>query len=121
MFDEAGIFIGVLAFQMPIKRLNKVMQVTAGMGETGETYVVGQGLLMRSGSRFSMESTILKTRVDTVTVHKALNGETGVEVTPDYLGVPVLSAYAPQDFLSARWAVMAEVDEGEVLAPVYPV
>ena len=119
VFDEAGIFIGVLAFQMPIKRLNKVMQVTAGMGETGETYVVGQDLLMRSGSRFSMESTILKTRVDTVTVHKALNGETGVEVTPDYLGVPVLSAYAPQDFLSARWAVMAEVDEGEVLAPVY--
>ena len=119
VFDKVGTLIGVLAFQMPIGRLNEVMQVTAGMGETGETFVVGQDLLMHSESRFSEASTILKTRVDTVTVGKALNGETGVEVTPDYRGVPVLSAYAPQDFLGVRWAIMAEVDEAEVLAPVY--
>ena len=119
VFDEVGALIGVLAFQMPIGRLNGVMQVTAGMGETGETYVVGQDLLMRSDSRFSEESTILKTFVNTVTARKALNGETGVEVTPDYRGVPVLSAYGPCDFLGTRWAVMAEVDEEEVLAPVY--
>ena len=119
VFNAVGTFIGVLAFEMPIGRLNKVMQVTAGMGETGETFVVGRDLLMRSESRFSFESTILKTRVDTVTARKALNGETGVEVTPDYRGVPVLSAYAPQDFLGTRWAIMAEVDEAEVLAPVY--
>ena len=119
VFNAVGTFIGVLAFQMPIGRLNKVMQVTAGMGKTGETYVVGQDLLMRSDSRFSEESTILNTRVDTVTVRKALNGETGVELTLDYRGVPVLSAYAPQEFLGVRWAIMAEVDEAEVLAPVH--
>ncbi|WP_019027461.1 diguanylate cyclase domain-containing protein [Colwellia piezophila] len=119
VFDEKSVFIGVLAYQMPSGRLNAIMNVTAGMGETGETYVVGKDLLMRSDSRFSESSTILKTHVDTVTVHKALNGETGVEVSLDYRGVTVMSAYAPQDFLGVRWAIMAEVDESEILAPVF--
>lgn len=119
IFDNSGVFIGVLAYQMPIERLNTVMNVTSGMGKTGETYLVGQDLLMRSDSRFSHRPTILKTRVDTVTVHKALNGDTGVEITLDYRGVPVLSAYAPQDFLGVRWAIMAEVDESEMLTPVF--
>ena len=45
---EEGRVIGVLALQMPVARINRVMQVTAGMGKTGETYVVGQGYLMRT-------------------------------------------------------------------------
>ena len=53
LFDDAGQMIGVLAFQMPIERLNTLMQQSAGLGETGETYIVGGDLLMRSDSRFS--------------------------------------------------------------------
>jgi hypothetical protein len=48
------------------------MQVTAGMGETGETYVVGEDLLMRSDSRSAEKSTVLETRVDTESVGLAL-------------------------------------------------
>lgn len=114
-----GSVIGAVAFQMPIDRINKLMQVSAGMGETGETYLVGADLLMRSDSRFSKESTILKTKVDTSTVARALNGGEGVDVTPDYRGVPVYSAFATQDFLGTRWAIMAETDEEEILAPVF--
>ncbi len=117
-FDRSGRMIGVLAFQMPIGRINEIMQVSAGMGESGETYIVGPDLLMRSDSRFSEESTILRTRVDTDTVHRALAGETGVAPTPDYRGIPVLSAYGPLEFLGTTWAIMAEVDEAEVLAGV---
>ncbi len=50
---DDGAFLGVLAFQLPSGRLNEIMQVSAGMGETGETYIVGHDLLMRSDSRFS--------------------------------------------------------------------
>lgn len=119
VFDEVETFIGVLAFQMPISRLNDVMQVTAGMGKTGETYVVGRDLLMRSDSRFSEESTILKTKVDTATVRKALEGKTGIKVTLDYRGVPVLSAYGPEEVLGVRWAIMAEIDQAEIMVPVH--
>ncbi|WP_085910181.1 cache domain-containing protein, partial [Kiloniella majae] len=110
-------FQGVLVFQMPINRINQVLQLSAGMGKTGETYLVGSDYLMRSDSRFSEESTILKTKVKTDTVLKALEGESGIEITPDYRGIPVLSAYQPFEFQDTRWALIAEIDEQEMLAP----
>jgi methyl-accepting chemotaxis protein len=110
-----GTFLGVLAFQMPINRINNVMQQTAGMGESGETYIVGSDLLMRSDSRFSEESTILKTKVDSATVKSALEGKVGFDVVPDYRGIPVYSAHEFIDFYGARLAIMAEIDEAEVL------
>ena len=118
VLNDGGEKIGVLTFQMPIGRINEIMQSRVGMGESGETYIVGADFLMRSDSRFSEDSTILKTEVDSVTVRKALAGRTGVEVTPDYRGVPVRSAYGPMQFLGTTYAVMAEIDEAEILAPV---
>lgn len=53
-------FIGVLAFQLPVNEINNVMTGSRnwksdGLGETGETYLVGQDYLMRSVSRFLVE------------------------------------------------------------------
>ncbi len=110
-------FQGVLIFQMPIDRINGVLQQETGMGESGETYVVGRDYLMRSDSRFSEESTILSTEVNTETVRLALEGKVGISIVPDYRGINVLSAYQPLDFLGVRWALMAEIDEEEVVAP----
>ncbi len=72
---------------------------------------------MRSDSRFSKQPTTLKTRVDTVTARLALEGKTGFDVTPDYRGISVFSAYGPLQFENVSWAVMAEMDESEVMAP----
>ena len=110
-----GELLGVIAFQLPTDRITEIMRFDAGMGESGETYLVGRDLLMRSNSRFSQESTILSTTVDTATVRKALAGESGVEFTPDYRGIDVLSAYSTMDSHGISWAVMAEIDRAEVL------
>ncbi len=118
ILDDEGKVVGVLTFQMPIARINNVMQVSAGLGETGETYIVGADQLMRSDSRFSEESTILKTKVPAKTIEAAMNGEDGVQIVEDYRGVPVFSAYGPIDFAGTRWAVLAEIDEAEVLKPI---
>jgi methyl-accepting chemotaxis protein len=114
---DEGTFLGMLAFQIPAARINDIMQATAGMGESGETYVVGEDLLMRSDSRFSAKSTTLETTVDTETVHLALAGRTGLQTTLDYRGIPVLSAYGPLEFEGTTWSVMSEIDESEVLEP----
>lgn len=108
---------GVLVFQMPIDRLNNVLNQTAGMGETGETYVVGEDYLMRTDSRFSDESTILKRKVETASVKAALKGETGAVSVNDYRGIPVVSAYIPLEFEGTTWAIIAEVDKDEIFAP----
>ena len=113
--DDAST-VGVLALQLPTSRIIDIMQFTEGMGTSGETYLVGEDLLMRSDSRFSEDSTILRTRVDTRTVHQALQGETGISFTPDYRGISVLSAFDSINIGDFRWAVMAEIDAAEVHA-----
>ena len=113
-----GRVLGVLALQMPIGRINQVMQVTAGMGRTGETYVVGSNFLMHSDSRFSKSSTILKTEVRTEAVERALGGESEAAIIDDYRGVAVVSAFRPFDFHGARWALTAEMDVEEVQGPI---
>lgn len=116
--NSDGSIAGVLVFQMPIGRIDEVMNVAAGMGETGETYIVGDDHYMRSDSRFSEESTILVTKVDSETVEYAMAGKSGVEEVLDYRGVPVISAYAPVDFKGVRWAILAEIDKAEIMKPV---
>jgi len=115
---ENGKLQGVLVFQMPIGRINEVMQATAGMGESGETYIIGGDHLMRSDSRFSKESTILKTKITGKTADAVLAGKTGVDIVNDYRGIAVMSAFAPFDFVGTKYGVLAEIDMSEILQPV---
>ena len=116
--DGRGTAVGVLVFQMPIGRLNGLLNDSAGLGESGETYLVGRDHLMRSDSRFSEQSTILKRTVESAPAKAALAGETGVIEALDYRGIEVLSVYTPFEFLGTRWAMLAEIDSGEILTPV---
>jgi methyl-accepting chemotaxis protein len=115
LHDDEDKFIGVLALQLPTDRILGIMAYTSGMGQSGETYVVGQDLLMRSDSRFSSESTVLIQSVDSATVRMALEGERGRAVIADYRGIDVWSAYVPLDIGNFRWAIMAEIDVEEVV------
>ncbi|MEW8467616.1 MAG: methyl-accepting chemotaxis protein [Candidatus Thiodiazotropha sp.] len=138
---------GVIAFQLPIDRINAVMTgngnwLESGLGESGETYLVGPDHKMRSESRFwledkdgyiaamkkataddailkniiSKESVIGLQTVKSPGVMAALNGESGFDVFADYRGVPVLSSYKPVDIIGHRWAILAEEDEEEAYA-----
>jgi len=109
---------GVIVFQMPIDTLNNVMNRTAGLGETGETFAVGPDHLMRSNSRFSEESTILTRRVDTEPVDLALAGETGIMETLDYRDHEVFSAYAPVKLGNITWAILVDQDSHEAMEAI---
>jgi len=110
--------VGILVFQIPLDQVDHIMQEKAGMGESGETYIVGEDLLMRTDSRFSEEQTVLKQKIDTESARTALTGSTGFMITPDYRGIPVLSAYTPVELEGVKWVVLAEIDEAEAFAPV---
>jgi anti-anti-sigma regulatory factor len=145
---EGEELIGVLAFQMPIDRINEIMTsrqewARVGLGESGETYIVGDDLTLRNQSRFLIEdregylSAIREADVAPSTVDRisilgnsiglqevrtegttaATGGETGEGIFPDYRGVAVLSAYRPLDIPDLEWAIMSEIDRSEALAP----
>lgn len=111
--------IGVLVFQMPIARINKVMAEYAGLGETGQSYIVGQDYLMRNDARGAEESTILKQKIDNEAVRKALAGESGFTQAVSYAGESNFIVYSPFEFLGTRWAMIIEQAEDEIYQPIY--
>lgn len=118
---DAGQMIGVLMFQMPLDRITDVMSERAGLGETGETYLVGSDHLMRSDSyldpKFHSVTASFrnpaKGKVETDAANNALKGKKDAGIITDYNGNPVLSAYTPVDILGIKWALLAEIDEAE--------
>ena len=124
---SGGERVGVLAFQFPIDRLNNIMLERDGMGETGETYLVGDDGLMRSDSYLNPEERSVAASfanpetgsVNTATVQQALAGNSGEAVIENYRGQPVFSAFRAITVGGLNWALLAEVDQGEALAPVY--
>lgn len=109
VFDKSNRYLGAIILQLPIEPIDKIMQVTAGMGETGETYVVGPDFLMRSNSRFFKGRSILTTKVKTLSVDRALKGETGLSIIDDYRQIAVYSSFAPFTVLYCTVNKMGDV------------
>lgn len=116
----------IVAVQLSIDKINAVMQVREGMGQTGESYLVGPDGRMRSDSfldsrhrnvKASFAGTIGNNGVETMASLAALKGEAGLQYIDDYNHNPVVSAYAPVTAFGLQWALLAEVDVAEVSAP----
>jgi class 3 adenylate cyclase len=116
----------------------------SGLGETGEAYLVGPDGTMRSLSRdlaqdpqrylaaataaglqaedaeraVATGQTLLIQRVDTTAAEHALDGKSGIETSANYLGDQSIAAYAPVKPAGLKWAIVAEIDAREALAPV---
>lgn len=116
--------IGIGIFQFPIDQLDAIMSERSGMGETGETYLVGSDFLMRSDSHLDPEHHSLiasfnnpeKGMVKTDASSEALRGKSGEKILIDYNGNPVLSAYTPLQVGDTQWALIAEIDKTEAFA-----
>ena len=123
---EDGELDMVVATQLSLKAINDIMQQREGMGDTGESYLVGSDMLMRSDSfldpgNHSVKASFAnpdKGKVDTEASREALAGRSGMKIIIDYNGNPVLSAFTPLKVGETTWALIAEVDEVEALAPV---
>ncbi len=114
--NENNQVLGVVALQIPINEINEFMTMDVGMGESGESYIIGSDYLMRSDSRFTEQGTILKRKIKTEMAEKAVNGQTGVEIGENHEENEVLSAYTPIDIQGQHWAMLVEMDEDEILA-----
>ena len=141
---DGGTKIGVLIVQVSINAIDRIMTGNrswrqSGLGESGETYLVGPDFRMRNNSRFLFEdranflkqlavynvpdttrklverlnTTILQIVVRSPAAQQAVGGVAGLQVVPDYRNVPVLSAFAPVEIPGVRWALLSEIDEAE--------
>ncbi|WP_345198616.1 methyl-accepting chemotaxis protein [Kistimonas scapharcae] len=122
-----GKTVMILALQLSLNGINKVMKERTGMGKTGETYLVGPDQLMRSDSyRDPVSHTVLASfanpnlgKVDTEASRAAIAGQRGSMITVDHNGTPVLSAYEPVKVAeNISWAILADIDVAEAFLPI---
>lgn len=140
---------GVLIFQLPVDKINNIMTSNrkwrdVGLGESGETYIVGDDNLLRNQPRYFIEdsagyfdalkatgldqnilerirnmgSAIGLQPVKTKGTAAALSGITETEVFRDYRDVSVLSSYRPLKIEDVNWVIMSEIDEDEAFSAV---
>lgn len=125
IFDD-GKMTGVLVFQMPLDKISAIMSERAGLGKTGETYLVGPDQLMRSDSyldpkHHSVSASFRDTtkgKVATEASKAAIAGKTGAGIIIDYNNNPVLSAYTPIKVGDLTWGLLAEIDVAEAFVPI---
>jgi len=117
-----------VALQIPLEGIQAIMGIREGMGKTGESYLVGNDLRMRSNSfldpkghtvKASFSGSIEKNGVDTEAAKRALKGESGTDIIIDYNGNPVLSSFDRIEFDSFNWAILSEIDEPEAFASIH--
>lgn len=147
--SDRGTIVGALAVQFPDKAVNNLMTDHSqwqqeGLGDTGETYLVGPDAGMRSISRdlvadpegyraravvagleagvadriVQTGDSVLLQPVRSESAEAIARNETGTVIERNYLGHEVLSAYAPVKTQGADWGIVASIDTSEAFAPI---
>jgi len=118
-------FLGVLVLRINPNGINEILSLRDASGRTNEVYVVGKDFLMRNQSRFSRDSTVLKTKAATGPIKQALEGKTVDMFARDYRGETCLSVAAPIGMNKQRafaadfdWAMATDLDEEEAMQGV---
>ncbi len=141
--------IGIIALQLPVDEINNVMTggqgwATDGLGDTGETFLVGADGFMRSVSRHFIEdkdallsdlsgtgvlqtqldgintfdTTVMQLPVSSQAVSESFTGLSDTLVVNSYRGTPVLSSFERLNIEGLDWAILAEIEQQEAFAPI---
>ena len=127
--DETGQNIGVIAFQIRGAAIDAIVHQKVGLGQTGDTHLVGPDLILRSDDLFYPDDGALKTRMDTEITRLWLaelgtTGGAAHEIALRAFVYPgpheskrVLGASATIDIAGVQWLMIAEIEESETIAP----
>ena len=135
VMDTSGKASGILAVQITMDRINKIIQDDVGLGETGQAYLVGSDLMMRSATRLEDRDIILQREARTektvewqkyirnkddeqYIVDRNLQAEK-ITSYPNLSGNYVLGIYRNLDYLEqfgVHWALIEEIDNDEAYA-----
>lgn len=114
---------GVIAARGDIAVLNKIITDDTGMGKTGDAYIVNEEGFVITATRLKGDELLLKQRIVSEQIPRALAGEDVMGIFNDYRGERVLGHYCTDDditnAINKKWCVVAEIDLNEALAPIY--
>ncbi len=141
--------VGILAVQLPVDEINRVLAGDRnwkqdGLGDSGETYLVGEDLRLRSAARLLIENptayldllrqnkvrseivrlieqlktSLLLHPIETDATRESVIGKSGTQIIKGYRGSEVLSSYAPLNIRGVNWGIVSEMALSEAYAPI---
>jgi len=111
--SQSGELLAVLAFHLGVEPIAQIIRSRAGLGDTGETFLVDSSSLLVASGQMDMEGA--QRKAHSLGVVRALAGKSGQGLYTNDAGHPVLGVY--------RWmpvyqmALMAEMSQDEAFAP----
>jgi len=127
---------GALIFQLPKDKINQIMNFDnqfdkVGLGESGESFLVGSDFTMRNESRFTQKietideasrkasSAIGNFKIDTKATRDAIAGINKTTIGTDYLNKSVILSYGPVKVYNDNWAIIVKINKDEALASAH--
>jgi len=107
---DDGKLLGVIAGKINSKNVENIMIERSGLGDSGETFLIGKDNLVLTRSRF-IEGMEFQKRIYTVAANNCVKGNSGSGIYTDYRGIRILEVYKwipERDF-----CIMAKMDESE--------
>ncbi len=117
VFSYNGDLLGVAALQISSETVNAVAQQRAGMGKSGETYLVGRrdGLTAYRSDRIVKDGSIGEARSDEF-IQAALNGASGTGIKTGSTGEKEIVRYDPLDIAGLNWCIITTAATDEMFA-----
>lgn len=116
--------MGIVVAELDLSIMNTILGQRAGMGETGQSYVVGPDQMLRSdfyleSDKFNIHSSLEKSlKLNSLGVTKALAGDSGFIFTLGSLGEEVAMEFKSIDVYGNKWAIISEKSEREIFASI---
>jgi signal transduction histidine kinase len=122
---HGGDKIGIIINAYDLESLNEITANRVGMGETGEVVIgqrKGNDIIFLTSLRYSsdavLELTVSMDDPAAEPMEKALSGNNGLIIAPDYKNTMVLAAY--QYIPEIGWGLVAKMDKAEAFKPLRP-
>jgi len=110
--------VGVLVFQMPVDKINQIVNPDSDTESYSNAYLVGSDGLLRSQMNGVDENTILKMKVDIDNIRKIDSDNQLDSDIVNFQNVPVLQASNNIDVLGQEFVLVIEFDKETMLAPL---
>ncbi|MCI5157440.1 MAG: hypothetical protein D3906_03195, partial [Candidatus Electrothrix sp. AUS1_2] len=123
VIDSTGKLVMVVAAQLADTQIQEILDETSGLGDTGETFLIGEDYIARSNSRLGLK--LLESELTATIVKEGFRQDVAVtEESVDYRGKEILSTSVKLDLPKAlegvdfEWLIEAKIDKDEALAAI---
>ncbi len=126
ILSASGDLVGTLIVQMPIDSINDIIQNKRGLGDTGDSFLVGPDFLLRSDSSTVRDSktgkikpTLLDMKVDQPAIRQMFKSNKQFDGSmTDLVGHDAAASVHPLKVFGQKWGLVTTISKDELNIPV---